>query len=47
MCRVLGMDMEQIAWANIEKLRQRYPEAYSDAAAEARADKGGADARNS
>lgn len=32
---------------NIAKLRKRFPEAYSDAAAEARADKGGVDARNS
>lgn len=33
--------------ANIAKLRQRYPEKYTDEAAEARADKDGADARNS
>lgn len=32
---------------NIAKLRIRYPDAYSDEAAEARADKAGADARNS
>jgi NTP pyrophosphatase (non-canonical NTP hydrolase) len=32
---------------NIAKLQKRFPDAYSDAAAEARADKGGADHRNS
>lgn len=32
---------------NIAKLRIRYPDAYSDEAAEARADKAGVDARNS
>lgn len=32
---------------NIGKLQVRFPQAYSDSAAEARADKGGADARNS
>lgn len=33
--------------ANIAKLALRYPDKYDNAAAEARADKGGADARNS
>jgi hypothetical protein len=32
---------------NIAKLQERFPNAYSNAAAEARADKGGLDARNS
>lgn len=32
---------------NVAKLRERFPDAYSDVAAEARADKGGLDARNS
>lgn len=32
---------------NVAKLRERFPEAYTDADAEARADKGGADARSS
>jgi NTP pyrophosphatase (non-canonical NTP hydrolase) len=32
---------------NIRKLQERYPDAYSDAAAEARADKGGLDATRS
>lgn len=44
---VLGLDITQIAASNIAKLQARYPEAYSDVAAEARADKGGEDARNS
>lgn len=36
-----------IAAANIAKLQARFPDAYSNEAAEARADKGGLDARNS
>jgi NTP pyrophosphatase (non-canonical NTP hydrolase) len=43
----IGMDLESIAASNIEKLRERFPDAYSDEAAEARADKGGVDAINS
>lgn len=43
----LGMQLGDIAQANIDKLQLRFPEAYSDEAAEARADKGGVDARNS
>jgi len=38
---------QDVLEANIEKLKLRYPSAYSDEAAEARADKGGADALNS
>lgn len=37
----------QIRAENIEKLRKRFPDKYSDAAAEARADKGGLDHRAS
>lgn len=43
----LGIPMSAMARDNIEKLRKRFPDAYSDAAAEARADKGGLDARSS
>jgi hypothetical protein len=43
----LGTTGDTLRADNIEKLRLRFPEAYSDAAAEARADKGGLDARNS
>lgn len=50
-CRVLaehcGSTLEACMDANIAKLRVRYPDAYSNEAAEARADKAGADARNS
>lgn len=42
-----GSTTEQIMDANIEKLRLRFPDAYSNEAAEARADKAGLDARNS
>lgn len=35
----LGTDLKTVAEANIEKLRVRYPDKYSDAAAIARADK--------
>jgi NTP pyrophosphatase (non-canonical NTP hydrolase) len=44
---LLGLDIVQIAADNIAKLRERFPDAYSNEAAEARADKGGLDARNS
>lgn len=43
----LGMQLGDICAANIAKLRERFPDAYSNEAAEARADKAGADARNS
>lgn len=45
--RDLGTTLKDICAENIAKLQLRYPEKYSDEAAEARADKGGADARNS
>ena len=45
LARIHGLDFELVLDNNIKKLRKRYPEAYSDAAAEARADKGGLDAR--
>lgn len=42
MLNVLGLDEEEIIWANVEKLEARYPGiTYSDAAAIARADKQG------
>lgn len=43
----IEVPLERIAGQNIAKLRKRFPDAYSDEAAEARADKGGLDARNS
>lgn len=43
----LDTTREFIFEANIAKLRARFPDKYSDEAAEARADKGGVDARNS
>jgi NTP pyrophosphatase (non-canonical NTP hydrolase) len=43
----LGISMADMARGNIDKLQQRYPEKYSNDAAEARADKGGLDARTS
>ena len=46
-CRTLGADPAEVRAANIAKLRLRFPAAYTDEAAEARADKGGLDARNS
>lgn len=42
-----GSSLEEAMEANIAKLRIRFPNAYSNEAAEARADKNGADARNS
>lgn len=44
---LIDVDLECIAADNIRKLRERFPDAYSNEAAEARADKGGLDARNS
>jgi NTP pyrophosphatase (non-canonical NTP hydrolase) len=46
-CDALGFKIEEIMDENIAKLKERFPDAYSNAAAEARADKGGLDARNS
>lgn len=46
-CRTLDADPMDVRAANIDKLRLRFPDAYTDEAAEARADKGGLDARNS
>lgn len=46
-CVTLGVQLGDVLDANIIKLRKRFAEAYSDHAAEARADKGGLDARNS
>lgn len=45
--KLLGVTGDEIRAQNIAKLRLRYPDKYSDEAAEARADKGGADARSS
>lgn len=39
LCRVLGCTFEELMAANIDKLKKRYPEKYTDAAAIARADK--------
>lgn len=47
MAYLLGTTVGQMLDDNIAKLQKRFPDAYSDAAAEARADKGGADHRNS
>ncbi len=44
---ILGVHPDDIRAQNIAKLRLRFPDAYSDQAAEARADKGGLDARSS
>lgn len=38
---LLGSSGDEVRAANIAKLRKRYPDAYSNEAAEARADKGG------
>lgn len=46
-CRPLGTTLESIAAGNVAKLRKRFPEGFTNEAAEARADKGGADARTS
>lgn len=42
-----GILVETVLEQNIEKLRKRFPEAYSHELADARLDKGGADSRNS
>jgi NTP pyrophosphatase (non-canonical NTP hydrolase) len=46
-CETLGTSMRSVAAMNIEKLKLRFPETYSNDAAEGRADKGGLDARES
>lgn len=38
-CNTLGVSMADVAQINIDKLRRRYPEAYSDTLASARLDK--------
>jgi NTP pyrophosphatase (non-canonical NTP hydrolase) len=38
-CEVIGEPLEIVARDNIEKLKKRYPEAYSDFNAHARIDK--------
>ncbi len=43
----MGIPLETIAQANLDKLRIRYPDKFSGEAAEARADKGGLDVRSS
>ncbi len=43
----IGTDLDTLAGENIAKLTLRYPDSFSFEAAEARADKGGLDARNS
>jgi NTP pyrophosphatase (non-canonical NTP hydrolase) len=44
---LVGVPIDEIAGANIAKLQARFPGKFSTEAAEARADKGGLDARNS
>lgn len=46
-CEHLHISMHQIARENIAKLQKRFPEKYSDQAAEQRADKGGLPASQS
>lgn len=43
----LDTTLSTIAKQNVAKLAERFPDKYTDQAAEARADKGGADARSS
>lgn len=38
-CNVIGCTLESLMTSNMEKLRKRYPQGYSDAAAAERADK--------
>jgi NTP pyrophosphatase (non-canonical NTP hydrolase) len=38
LCSKLGFTLEEVMQANIDKLRQRYPEGYTAAASQARAD---------
>lgn len=44
---MLGVEPDALRFGNIAKLRVRHPDAYTDAAAEARADKGGLPATES
>lgn len=44
-CCVLGLNLDDCAATNLLKLRARFPEKFTEEAAEARADKGGLDAR--
>jgi NTP pyrophosphatase (non-canonical NTP hydrolase) len=46
-CDLLHMDLGVVLDHNIDKLKKRFPDAFSAQAAEARADKDGIDARNS
>ena len=46
-CETLGLSLGDVLQENIEKLQARYPNAYSDQAAEGRADKGGLSATES
>ena len=46
-CDALGVTLGEVAAHNIEKLQARFPNKFSAEDAEARADKGGLDARNS
>lgn len=46
-CEHIGVTLSRVAARNIEKLALRYPQSYSDHAAEARADKGGVGPRES
>jgi len=39
MCCLHGLSLEQLEKANMEKLNKRYPQGYSDLAAQRRADK--------
>ena len=47
LAHLIGSDLATIGADNISKLRERFPLAFSNEAAEARADKGGLDARTS
>lgn len=40
-CDALGADMGTVAFENVNKLRKRFPDKFTNDAAEARADKGG------
>ena len=39
MANLIGTDLEELIKGNVEKLKKRYPTGYTDAAAQARADK--------